>query len=57
MSYFSEKVNDLIEKQGWSEDSLLSLLGDFVTENRLGKKLEEFLSRRAKEENDEAEGA
>jgi hypothetical protein len=47
-----ERIQNIINQQGWDDDSVKGLLLNFVRENGLTDKLVEFLYEVADEEND-----
>lgn len=47
----NERVQKIINEQGWDDDSVKNLLLSFISNEGLGEKLMEFLYRVAEDEN------
>lgn len=48
-------IDDIQEQQGWTDETMLRLMKDFIWNNRLGEKLEKELKAIADEENAESQ--
>ena len=51
MHHLREDIQELINKQGWDEQSLILLMANFIDDCELTDKLAEFLEDAADEEN------
>lgn len=54
MHYLREDIQDLINEQGWDEQSLILLMSNFIDDRELTDKFVEFLEDAADEENSES---
>lgn len=56
ISTFHKEIDDIIEKQGWDEASVITILMDFVETLDLDERLLEHFVYTAEEENTELSG-
>ncbi len=54
MFELTEGMRDVMEQQGWNEDTMLCLAVQFIKQHKLDDEFEAFLDDRADKENEEA---